>query len=145
MNASNWLEQDDNYVVTGKLIPVEGTYHDFRKGKTFGEGWDEANGYDQTYVLDKTYGDLTLASKTTNQESGLTLSVFSTEPVAHLYTAKHVDVKNGKAGKSYGEFSAFCVETQHAPNSINIDEFPSTVLEPEEIYHQTTIYKVTVS
>lgn len=144
MNASNWLEQDENFVVTGKLIPVEGTHHDFRKGKTFGEGWDEVNGYDQTYVLDKSYGDLTLASKTSNAESGLTLSVYSTEPVAHLYTAKFVDVKNGKGGKVYGEFDAFCVETQHAPNSINIDSFPSTVLQPEEVYHQTTIYKVTV-
>ncbi len=145
MNASNWLEQDDNYVVTGKLIPVEGSYHDFRKGKAFAEGWNEVEGYDQTYVLDKTYGDLTLASKTSEKESGLTLSVYSTEPVAHLYTAKHVNIKNGKGGRDYGAFNAFCVETQHAPNSINIDEFPSTVLQPEETYHQTTIYKVSVS
>lgn len=144
MNASNWLEQDDNFVVTGKLIPVAGTLHDFTKGKLFGEGWDEVNGYDQTYVLDKTYGDLTLASQTSNDESGLTLSVYTTEPVAHLYTAKHLSVKNGKGGQLYGAFDAFCVETQHAPNSINIDEFPSTVLAPEEIYHQTTIYKVSI-
>lgn len=142
MNASNWLEQDDNYVVTGKLIPVDGTHHDFRKGKTFAEGWDEENGYDQTYVLDKTYGELTLASKTSAVDSGLTLSIYTTEPVAHLYTAKYTDVKNGKDGKSYGKFSAFCVETQHAPNSLNIPAFPSTILQPGEVYHQTTIYKV---
>ncbi len=142
MNASNWLEQDDNYVVTGKLIPVDGTHHDFRKGKTFAEGWDEENGYDQTYVLDKTYGELTLASKTSAVDSGLTLSIYTTEPVAHLYTAKYTDVKNGKNGKSYSKFSAFCVETQHAPNSLNIPAFPSTILQPGEVYHQTTIYKV---
>ncbi len=142
MNASNWLEQDENYVVTGKLLPVDGSNHDFRKGKTFAEGWDEENGYDQTYVLDKNYGELTLASKTSSADSGLTLSVYTTEPVAHLYTAKYTDVKNGKDGKSYGKFSAFCVETQHAPNSLNIPEFPSTILQPEEVYHQTTIYKV---
>ena len=144
MNASNWLEQDDNYVVTGKLLPVAGTNHDFRQGKAFEENWDIVNGYDQTYVLDKNYGDLTLASKTSEKESGLTLSVYTTEPVAHLYTAKYLNVNNGKAGKTYGEFSAFCVETQHAPNSLNIPEFPSTILQPEEIYHQTTIYKVEV-
>jgi aldose 1-epimerase len=33
MPASHYLEQDDNYVVTGKLIPVEGTKHDFLGGK----------------------------------------------------------------------------------------------------------------
>jgi len=144
MNASNWLEQDDNFVVTGKLIPVEGSHHDFRKGKKIAEGWDEVNGYDQTYALDKNYGDLSFASRTTDEKSGLSLSVYTTEPIAHFYTAKHTDVKNGKGGKSYGEFSGFCVETQHAPNSINIPEFPTTVLQPEEIYHQTTIYKVEV-
>ncbi|RYF15329.1 MAG: galactose mutarotase [Flavobacteriales bacterium] len=144
MNASNWLAQDDNFVVTGKLIPVGGTHHDFRKGKTISEGWDEVNGYDQTYALDKTYGDLSFVSKTSSESSGLSLSVYSTEPIAHFYTAKYNQVENGKGGKSYGEFSGFCVETQHAPNSVNIPEFPSTVLQPEEIYHQTTIYKVEV-
>lgn len=146
MPASNWLEQDDNYVVTGNLISVEGTFHDFRKGKVMDENWDESIGYDQTYILDKNYGDLSLASKTSDASSGLTLIVYSTEPVAHLYTAKFLDVKNGKGGKHYGEFGAFCVETQHAPNSVNLSTkiFPSTILEPEEVYHQTTIYKIEV-
>jgi len=143
MPASNVLEQDENHVVTGKLIDVEGTHHDFRSGKVIGEGWDKENGYDQSYVLDKEYGALTLASKTT-APNGLTLSVYSTEPVAHLYTAKYLDVKNGKSGRDYSAFDAFCVETQHHPNAINIPHFPSTVLRPGEIYSQTTIYKVSV-
>lgn len=144
MNASKWLAQDDNYVVTGELLPVEDSLHDFRKGKLIGEGWDSENGYDQTYLLDKNYGDLTLASRTQAQDSGLVLSIYTTEPVAHFYTAKYVDVKKGKGGKHYKSFEAFCVETQHAPNSINIPSFPTTVLQPEELYQQTTIYKVEV-
>lgn len=145
MNASNFLEQDENYVVTGNLIPVENTAHDFRKGKTIAENWDENLGYDQTYVLDKEYGSLTLASKTTETNSGLSLLVYTTEPVAHLYTAKYLNVKNGKGGKTYGEFDAFCVETQHHPNAVNIADFPNTILYPEELYTQTTIYKVVVN
>ncbi len=144
INASNWLAQDDNFVVTGELIPVEGSPYDFRKSKEIGEGWDEVNGYDQTFVLDKNYGDLTLASKTSHISSGITLSIYTTEPVAHFYTAKYVDLKNGKRGRAYGEFDGFCVETQHHPNGINLDDVPSTVLRPEEVYHQTTIYKVDV-
>ena len=143
MFASGYLEQDENSVVTGNVLAVEGTPHDFRKGKAIGEGWDMEKGYDQTYVLDKTYGDLTLASKTTETNSGLSLLVYSTEPVAHFYTAKYLNVKNGKGGTDYNEFDAFCVETQHHPNAVNIPHFPSTVLMPEEDYTQTTIYKVT--
>jgi aldose 1-epimerase len=143
--ASNYLEQDDNYSVTGKLIPVEGTPLDFTKQKAIGENWNEEEGYDQTFVLDKIYGDLSLASKTIEEDSGLVLSVYTTEPVAHLYTAKYLGVKNGKGGKDYESYGAFCVETQHHPNAVNIPEFPSTILSPDDLYTQTTIYKVSLN
>ncbi len=143
--GANYLEQDDNYSVTGKLIPVKDTPHDFTELKEIGRDWNEDEGYDQTFVLDKIYGDLSLASKTIESESGLTLSVYTTEPVAHLYTAKYLDVKNGKNGRDYESYSAFCVETQHHPNGINIPEFPSTVLRPDDLYTQTTVYKVSLN
>jgi len=140
--ASNYLEQDAGFCTTGKLIPVKNTPLDFTQPKAIGQNWDSESGYDQTFVLDKTYGDLTLASRITASESGLTLSVYTTEPVAHLYTSRYLNVKNGKSGVDYGRFDAFCIETQHHPNAINIDAFPSTVLHPENLYTQTTIYKV---
>ncbi len=142
MNASHYLEQDADWTVTGKLLPVKDTIHDFQQPRQIGSNWDAKMGYDQTYVLDKEYGGLTLASKTTETNSGLSLLVYTTEPVAHLYTAKYLNVKNGKGGKDYHEFDAFCVETQHHPNAINIPHFPSTILRPDEVYTQTTIYKV---
>ncbi|KQM66072.1 aldose epimerase [Pedobacter sp. Leaf216] len=143
--ASNYLEQDDNYSVTGKLIPVAGTAWDFTKSKAIGENWNEEEGYDQTFVLDKIYGDLSLASKTIEDESGLVLSVYTTEPVAHLYTAKYLAVKNGKGGQDYDSYGAFCVETQHHPNAVNIPEFPTTILNPDDLYTQTTIYKISLN
>lgn len=143
--ASNWLEQDDNYVVTGNLKPVEGTMHDFRQGKYFSENWDEDLGYDQTYVLDKNYGNLTLASETSCATSGLKLQVYTTEPVAHLYTAKYLDVRRGKNNKDYHEFDGFCIETQHHPNAVSLPHFPNTVLHPENQYEQTTLYKIIIT
>jgi aldose 1-epimerase len=142
MPASYYLEQDDNFVVTGNLLPVEGTPHNFLAPKEIGQDWNPGTGYDQTYVLDKEEGELTLASETSEETSGLKLSVYTTEPVAHFYTAISLDVKNGKGGVNYGPAEAFCVETQHHPNGINIPAFPSTTLRPGETYKQTTIYKV---
>lgn len=142
MPASYYLEQDENYVVTGKKIQVEGTKYDFLGPKKIGSDWDRKEGYDQTFVLDKKEGELTLASETTEENGGLKLSIYTTEPVAHFYTAKYLSVKNAKNGRSYGPAEAFCVETQHHPNGINIPEFPSTILLPGETYKQTTIYKV---
>jgi len=143
--ASHYLEQDVNYSVTGNLIAVAGTPLDFTKPKAIGQDWNKDEGYDQSFVLDKIYGDLSLASKTIEEESGLVLSVYTTEPVAHLYTAKYLDVKNGKGGKDYNSFDAFCVETQHHPNAVNIPTFPNTILRPDELYTQTTIYKVSLN
>ena len=142
MPASYYLEQDEDFVVTGNLIPVQGTVHNFLAAKKIGENWNATTGYDQTFVLDKEAGELTLASETWEETSGLKLSVYTTEPVAHFYTAISLDVKNGKGGKHYEASGAFCVETQHHPNGINIESFPTTVLKPGETYKQTTIYKV---
>jgi aldose 1-epimerase len=143
MPASRYLAQDEEYIVTGAILPVEGTIHDFLAGKPIGQDWDPQEGYDQSYVLDKPYGEMGLASETTEATSGLKLEVFTTEPVAHFYTAKYLDVTNAKGGKDYHKFEAFCIETQHAPNSINIPGFPDTILSAGETYRQTTIFKVT--
>jgi aldose 1-epimerase len=140
--ASHTLEQDSNYVVTGNLLPVAGTPLDFQVAKPIGQDWNPEEGYDQTFVLDKQYGELTLASETFEPKSGLTLEISTTDPVAHFYTAKYTNVRNGKDGKNYQPFEAFCIETQHHPNAINIPEFPNTVLRPGEIYSQTTIYRI---
>lgn len=143
INADFVLEQDEVYAATGKQLEVAGTLYDFRNPKTIGEDWDKENGYDQSYVLSKSEGDLTLASET-KAPDGLTLKIYTTEPVAHFYTAKYLDVKNGKGGKHYQAFDAFCVETQHHPNAVNIPSFPNTILRPDQVYQQTTIYKVIV-
>lgn len=144
MPASKYLQQDADYVVTGVAIPVEGTIHDFLGGKLIGEDWDPAEGYDQSYILDKPYGQFGLASETTEKSSGLKLEVYTTEPVAHFYTAKYLNVENAKGGKDYHPFEAFCVETQHYPNSVNIPGFPTTLLLPDQTYLQTTIFKVSI-
>jgi aldose 1-epimerase len=142
MPASKYLEQDEEYVVTGAILPVEGTIYDFLGGKPIGQDWDPEEGYDQSYVLDKPYGEMGLASETTEAGSGLKLEVFTNVPVAHFYTAKYLNVANAKGGKDYHKFEAFCVETQHAPNGLNIPGFPNTILVPGKTYLQTTIFKV---
>lgn len=143
--AANYLEQDENYCVTGKLIPVSGSTHDFQQLKYIDQDWNEDLGYDQSFVLDKTPGDLTLAAQTIEENSGLRLSIYTTEPVAHFYTAKYLNVKNGKGGRDYNSFGAFCIETQHHPNAVNIPQFSGTILQPDELYSQTTIYKVSIN
>lgn len=145
MPASHYLKQDEDYVPTGEKIAVSGTAHDFMAAKAIGFNWDPAEGYDQSFVLDKPYGEFGLAAETHEARSGLTLRVYTTEPVVHFYTAKYLHVTGGKGGRDYGPADAFCIETQHAPNSVNLPDYPDTILRPGEEYHQTTVFQVIVS
>ena len=70
------------------------------------------------------------------------MEVSTMEPGLQFYTGNFLDGKiKGKGGKSYGKRSAFCMETQHYPDSPNKPKFPSTVLEPGQTYHTATSYR----
>jgi aldose 1-epimerase len=70
------------------------------------------------------------------------MEVFTTEPGVQLYTGNFLDgTLTGKGGVVYKQHQAFCLETQHYPDSVNQPKFPSTILEPGKTYTQTTIYK----
>jgi len=84
-------------------------------------------------------------AKVHEPKSGRRMEVFTTEPGVQFYTGNFLDgTLKGKAGKSYCKNSGFCLETQHFPDSPNQPSFPSTVLNPGQIYKQVTIYKFTV-
>jgi len=70
------------------------------------------------------------------------MQVLTTEPGIQLYTANGLDGNiSGVGGVKYVKYGAFCLETQHFPDSPNKSNFPSTVLRPGETYRTTTIYR----
>ena len=140
--APNYLEQDKNLVVTGKLIPVKNTRHDFTQRRKIADGWDETTGYDQSFVTDKPGKAFGMVAEAWSLQSGLKLEVWSTEPVVHFYSGVWIPLVKGKNGTRYKPYSGFCLETQIHPNAINIPHFPNTVLRPAEKYYHKTVYKV---
>jgi aldose 1-epimerase len=71
------------------------------------------------------------------------MEVYTTEPGLQFYSGNFLTGKGheGKGGASYAFRSAFCLETQHFPDSPNQPSFPSTQLRPGEVYHTSTTYK----
>ena len=66
----------------------------------------------------------------------------STEPGVQFYTGNFLDgTFTGKRGHVYGRRGAFCLETQHFPDSPNHPAFPSTVLKPGQRYQSATVYR----
>lgn len=149
INADRFTPIDDTLIPTGELRQVEGTPLDFRKPTAIGARINEdheqlkfGKGYDHNFVLNHKGGELALAAHVTEPESGRVLEVLTTQPGLQFYSGNFLDgTVHGKEGKVYGRRSAFCLETQHFPDSPNKPAFPSTELKPGQTYHETTIYK----
>ncbi len=146
INADSYTMADETLIPTGKIAPVEGTPLDFRKPTPIGARIDQVEagtrGYDHNFVLKGDGKEPRLAARVRDPKSGRVMEVLTTEPGVQLYTGNHLDGSlTGKGGVSYKKHGAFCLETEHFPDSINHPEFPSTVLRPGETYRQTTIYR----
>jgi aldose 1-epimerase len=150
--ASRFLPVDATSVPTGEMRPVQGTPMDFRRpvaiGARIGQEDEQlklGSGYDHHYVLDKRDGELTMAARVREPESGRVMEVWSTEPGLQVYSGNFLEGKAprdiGKKGAVYGFRSAFCLEPSHFPDSVNRPEFPSTVIRAGERYSGKTAYR----
>ena len=143
---------DPGLIPTGELRKVEGTPFDFRKARAIGERIGDnddqlraGRGYDHNWVLDKKGRELSLAARVTEPGSGRVMEVWTTEPGLQFYSGNFLNGKDiGKGGKPYPFRGAFCLESQHFPDSPNHPDFPSVVLKPGERYEQQTVYKFSV-
>ena len=148
LNADHYTPVDKTGIPTGEILKVDDVMS-FLKPTKIGARIDDAKlagepgGYDHNYCLNKTeFGKISIAARVEEETSGRTLEIFTTEPGIQFYTGNFLDgTEIGKGGWKYEFRNAFCLETQHFPDSINKPHFPSTVLRPKEKYTQTTIHK----
>jgi aldose 1-epimerase len=150
MEADQFTPVDSGLIPTGELRDVSGTPFDFRTPTPIGariQSDDEqiklGGGYDHNFVLRRKPGaPISLGARVVEPKTGRIMEVWTTEPGVQFYTGNFLDGSaHGKGGIAYTKRSAFCLETQHFPDSPNQPKFPSVVLNPGERYHTTTIYK----
>lgn len=134
---------DSDSIPTGAFSDVTGTPFDFTKPRSIGERIDQLNkGYDDNFVLRNQTGELALAATVYDPASGRVLEVSTTEPGVQLYTSNWFDgTLIGKNGQPHLSHTAFCLETQHYPDSMNQPEFPNVILRPGEQYYTKTVWK----
>jgi len=152
MDADHYLPTDATAIPYGPKETVEGTPFDFRYAHTIGERIDDdfeqlvfGKGYDHTFVLNRPERDLSINACCYSPQTGILMDVGTTEPGIQLYTGNWMTGKlAGKHGKRYPMRSAFCLETQHFPDSPNKPEYPSTILRPDKQYKSTTVYKFSI-
>lgn len=146
--ADHYTPTDETLIPTGEILPVKGTDLDFTEFHEIGSRIKniKIGGYDHNYVLNKKPGVLDKIAEVIEPATGLKMDVFTTEPGVQLFTGNNFDGSiTGKHKIRYQKHFAFCLETQHFPDSPNKPQFPSTILNPWETYSQTTIYKVALN
>jgi aldose 1-epimerase len=146
INADKYTVFDSTQIPTGEIKSVEGTPLDFRKATPIGQRIEqvEGGGYDHNFVLNGKTGQMKLCARVRDPKSGRVMEIRTTEPGVQLYTANGLNGSvTGTSGKPYPKWGAFCLETQHYPDSVNHKEFPSVVLRPGDTYHTTTVHKFT--
>lgn len=134
IHASHFTPVNERLIPTGELAPVNHCPFDFRQGKKIGLDIEDDHpqiqlgyGYDHNFCLDKKDGELAEGAVAIGDQSGITMTMLTTEPGMQLYVN--------------GERSLFCLETQHYPDSPNQPAFPSVLLQKEKPFSSTTIYR----
>ncbi|WP_299556390.1 aldose epimerase family protein [Seonamhaeicola sp.] len=153
VNADAYTPIDSTLIPTGEIATVLGTPFDFTKPKTIGADVNTADdeqlkngaGYDHNFVLNaapKNDAGLVFAAKVEEPSTGRIMEIYTNEPGLQFYGGNFLDGKTrGKSGRPYIYRGAFCLETQHFPDSPNQPNFPSTLLEPGQEYYSICIYK----
>ena len=151
IQASRFTVVKPDSIPTGELRLVEQTPFDFRTPKPIGRDLDLTDpqlrltdGYDHNFVLDTT-GLMTPVAVVWSDASGIQMECATTQPGIQFYHANYVQedaaMSKAKHGAVYQKRGAFCLETQHFPDSPNQAAFPSTVLRQGECCHEVTVYR----
>merc|ERR1712154_521040 len=106
-------------------------------------GIRNGNGFDHNFVLRNSESEMKESVEcavVVGKETGIRMAVQTDQPGVQFYTANFLDVGVCGKGKVYDKRCAFCLETQHFPDSPNQKTFPSTVLNPGDVFASTTRY-----
>ncbi len=149
LHASCYTPVDRWSIPTGEILPVADTRLDFTERKMVKEALvlfdqDEIKGLDHNYVVDGTPSTLRFAAQVKSEDTGIIMTMHTTEPAVHFYTGNYLDGVVGKDGSVYNQHAGLCLEAQHFPDSPNHKNFPGVVLNPGEIYRQRTVYGFTL-
>lgn len=150
INSKYYTPIDSSLIPTGILEDVLGTPFDFRKPTLISEHIKDdhiqlnyGRGYDHNFVLNPQKTDhLFHAASMIGDKSGILMEVYTHEPGIQFYSGNFMEGNCIlKSGAKNGHRTAFCLETQHFPDSPNQPAFPSTQLNPSDIYKTSTVYK----
>ncbi|QWG10330.1 galactose mutarotase [Flammeovirga kamogawensis] len=139
---------DETLIPDGTFAAVENTPFDFRSPEKIGTRILEENsqlkygkGYDHNYKLNKEGNSLQKVATMVGDISKIKMEIHTTEPGLQFYSGNFMESKNTfKNGKKDNFRTAFCLETQHFPDTPNHEHFPSIEVKPGVEYTSQSVY-----
>lgn len=149
IHANCITEVTDDAIPTGSLLPIYNTSLDFSKMKPLSDGFrfndkfvQQFGGFDHNFVLQKETKSNPLAASLYSPANKLNMNLYTSQPGLHLYTCNWADrIERLRANKNFGKHSFICLESQHFPDSPNHQNFPTTVLKPNDMYKHFSRYE----
>ncbi|OOE43412.1 galactose mutarotase [Salinivibrio kushneri] len=148
--AQFYTPVSENAIPTGEICSVLGTGLDFTQAKRIAENKAcmPDGGFDHNLIIDasKYEGEYKYAAELYDSNSGRMMTVLTTQPGIQFYNGYKLSNKQwlGRHGERYESCYGMCLETQHFPDSPNKAHFPSTRLNPGEVYEEKTIHRFSV-
>jgi aldose 1-epimerase len=130
----------EDSIPTGEIYSVLDTPLNFTRTREIGEGE-----YDHNFVLNgcQSEGEYHYAAELYEPNTGRLMTVLTTQPGVQFYNGFKLSNKPwyGRNGHKYEAREGMCLETQHFPDSPNRSHFPSTRLNPGEVFEEKTIHR----
>ncbi len=144
--AANFTPGDQTLVPTGEIKPVAGTPFDFTKPTPIGKNLQAAGGdpvgFDGNWVVDGEPTKLRPVARVKDPTSGRVMEISANQPGVQFYSGNFMDGSHSGKGAKHEQHSAFCLETQAFPDSINKPDWAKhAVLKPGETYHHIMIHR----
>lgn len=158
LHAAAFTPTDASGIPTGEIRTVRGTPLDFTSLRPLGPGLTSPSplvaargGFDHNFVLDGFSpapdgragdgrpSDPFPCARVEHPATGRVLQVATTCPGVQLYTANGLDETDVRGGRC-GPHTALCLETQFFPDTPNQPDFPSTRLDPGQVWRHVTTW-----
>ena len=151
IDADHYLPTDSLGIPLGGRAPVKDTPFDLRSMTEIGSRYNtkheqllQQSGFDHHFFLNQNSpgtGSLRKVCEVEEPEQGRRMEVWTTKPGMQFYMGNKINGNfTGKGGFVYGQYCAFCLETQYAPDSPNGPDSSMVLLRPGEEYSHETVY-----
>ena len=140
INAESYLPINKDNIPTGQVLPVAETPLDLREDKKVSEFINRMQGgFDHNFVLNN-HGNKP-AAVLSSSDNNLKMELYCSQPGLQFYSADGMVDFHGKNMNIPGPSAALCLEAQHFPDTPNHDNFPTTILKPNQLYSHHLSYK----